>query len=66
MQGGFNMEIKTNKELASSGYRCLFEFVQQEGIEQVMHFIQDINKISFQKDIVLKNAILYKKMIYYL
>ncbi len=53
------MEIITSENLESTGYRCLFECVQQEGIEQVMRFIQDIHKISFQKEIMLRQAIVY-------
>lgn len=53
------MEIKTNKELESSGYRCLFECTEQEGIEPVIQFINDSHNFVDKTNVIFKNAILY-------
>lgn len=54
------MEIKTCEALESTGYRCLFECVKEQGIEPVMHFIKDVNNIS-SRDILLRQAIMCGK-----
>lgn len=55
------MKIKTSDKLESSGYRCLFEYAKQYGLEQIMHFIQDIDQIDFNEKVMLDQAILYGK-----
>ena len=53
-------EIKTSKYLASTGYRCLFECVKQEGIEPVLGLVQDINNLPAQ-EILISQTIMGKE-----
>ncbi len=52
------MEIKTAKELESTGYRCLFECVKQKGIQPVFELMQDIQKLPDNKAILVHQAIM--------
>ena len=52
------MELKTSKELESSAYRCLFEYVKKEGIEPALDFFKDIADFYSDKNTLLKNSIL--------
>ena len=56
------MKIKC-KDLESSGYRCLFEYIKQEGIEGMMAFIRDTYNIMYytRKEVMFKQAIVYGK-----
>lgn len=56
------MGTKTTRPLASTGYRCLFECVKQQGIDQMLHLIQSINNISsYGMDTLLNQAIINGK-----
>ena len=54
------MEIKTVEQLESTGYRCLFECVKQEGIEPVLGLVQDINDLP-GKEILIRQTIMEKR-----
>ena len=51
------MGIKTSEELKSTGYRCLFECVQKEGIEPILNLVTAARSIP-RKDILIKKAIM--------
>lgn len=53
------MELKTSKELRSSGYRCLFEYVKKEGVEPALDFFEDIDNFYCGKNTLLKNSIVF-------
>lgn len=58
--GGFDMEIKTDEKLESTGYRCLFEYVRKEGIEPLMSLIDDVRKVP-SKNILIQQAVINGK-----
>ncbi len=51
------MELKTNPELESSAYRCLFEYVKKEGVEPALEFFKDIDDFYSDKNTLLRNSI---------
>lgn len=51
------MKIITNEWLESTGYRCLFECMKQEGIEPVFKLVQDIKCIP-DKQFLISQGIL--------
>lgn len=53
------MELKTSKELGSSGYRCLFEYVKKEGVEPALAFFDDIDNFYCNRNTLLKNSIVF-------
>jgi len=55
------MEINTDERLKSSVYRCLFEFVQQEGIEKALDFFTDIDDNFRNSERLLEHAITGRK-----
>lgn len=55
------MELKTNPELESSAYRCLFEYVKKEGVEPALEFFKDIDDFYSDKNTLLKDSILLEK-----
>lgn len=55
------MEIRTNIELESSGYRCLFDYIKKEGVEPTIEFFEHINQVPSDNKILIKQAILEGK-----
>lgn len=51
------MKVVTSEELESTGYRCLFECVKQEGIEPVFGLAQDIKNLSNPEVLVHQTVI---------
>lgn len=51
------MKIRTDKNLESTGYRCLFEYVKKEGIEPIFEYVQDIYNLP-KRDTLLRQVIL--------
>ena len=52
------MEIKISEELESTVYRCLFEYIKQNGIESVFGLAQDIQSLP-NREILVQQTILF-------
>lgn len=55
------MEKIVGDSIDSTGYRTLFEYVKEEGIDKLLDFITDINNMDFRAELLLKSAIIYGK-----
>ncbi len=55
------MELKTSKELESSAYRCLFEYVKKEGVEPALELFKNIDDFYSDINTLLSDSILLGK-----
>lgn len=55
------METITKSSIDSTGYRSLFQCAKEIGIDKVMNFVDEINGKNFNKEVLLRQAILYGK-----
>lgn len=49
-------KVITSETLESTGYRCLFECVKQEGIEPIFNYVNDVRLIPSQKTLICQTS----------